>query len=273
MEWQDEDHRTPGVAPVKSAARALDLLEHIAAHGPATRAQLSLRLGIPKSSLHAVLATMTARGWLELDAAGGEYRLGFRSLTVSSAYVGTDPVLERAAPLLDEVAAATGETVHLGRLDGAHVIYLDKREAVRPVPMVSAVGRRVPACSTSLGRALIATRPGPARSDLVPDRIVALTPRTTTDRVAVLNAIEQAARAGYAVENEEACLGVRCFGVVLPLADRTGAAQPGAADIAISVSVPLARLDRARHQLVVSTLLRSAARVPHDPSRRRTASR
>ena len=52
----------PATVPVKSAARALDVLDDIAAHGPGTQLQLSTRLGIPKSSLHALLRTMTARG-------------------------------------------------------------------------------------------------------------------------------------------------------------------------------------------------------------------
>ena len=107
-------------APVKSAARALDLLDEIAAHGPGTQLQLSTRLNIPKSSLHALLRTMTARGWLQTDPTGSVYMLGIHSLVVSSAYLDGDPVLSRAAPVMDEVAAATGETVHLGRLDGAH---------------------------------------------------------------------------------------------------------------------------------------------------------
>jgi DNA-binding IclR family transcriptional regulator len=142
----------PANGAVKSAARALDLLDDIAARGPGTQLQLAHRLGIPKSSLHALLRTMCARGWLDTDQTGSVYRLGIHTLTVSSAYLDGDPVLSRAAAVMDEVAAATEETVHLGRLEGADVIYTAKRESKHPLRMHSAVGRRLPAYATTSPR-------------------------------------------------------------------------------------------------------------------------
>ncbi|MCP2263051.1 IclR family transcriptional regulator [Promicromonospora thailandica] len=246
--------------PVKSAARALDLLDDIAAHGPGTQLQLSTRLNIPKSSLHALLRTMTDRGWLQTDPTGSVYQLGIHSLVVSSAYLDGDPVLARATAVLDEVAAATEETVHLGRLDGADVIYTAKRESVHPLRMHSAVGRRLPAYATSLGRALLAELPPESRSALVPESIAAITPRTTTDKDAVLEIIDQAAYQGYATESEESCLGVRCFGVALPFTNSS-------AD-AMSVAVPISRLGNGREDLIIETLLsvRSRLAAVHDNS-------
>jgi DNA-binding IclR family transcriptional regulator len=238
---------------VKSAARALDLLDDIAANGPGTQLQLSTRLNIPKSSLHALLRTMTDRGWLQTDPTGSVYQLGIHSLVVSSAYLDGDPVLARATAVLDEVAAATQETVHLGRLDGADVIYTAKRESVHPLRMHSAVGRRLPAYATSLGRALLAEMPAESRRDLVPESIAAITPNTTTDKDAVLEIIDRAAYQGYATESEESCMGVRCFGVALPFGHQ-------AVD-AMSVAVPISRLGDGREDLIIETLLSVKARV------------
>jgi DNA-binding IclR family transcriptional regulator len=239
--------------PVKSAARALDLLDEVAAHGPGTQLQLSQRMSIPKSSLHALLRTMCDRGWLETDPTGSVYRLGIHSLVVSSAYVDGDPILARAAPVMDEVAAATEETVHLGRLDGAHIIYTAKRESVHPLRMHSAVGRRLPAYATSLGRAILAEQPADTRAALVPDSIEAMTPHTTTSKAAVLEIIDQAALMGYAVESEESCMGVRCFGVALPFSRH-------AVD-ALSIAVPISRLDNGREDFIIETLLSIKARL------------
>src|SRR6478735_11173611 len=166
--------------PVKSAARALDLLDEIAASGPGTQLQLSTRLGIPKSSLHALLRTMTDRGWLQTDPTGSVYQLGIRALVVSSAYLAGDSVLSRTAAIMDEISAATEETVNLGRLTGADVIYTAKRESVHPLRMHSPVGRRLPAYSTALGRAILAERPAATRAALVPDQIEPITPKTVT---------------------------------------------------------------------------------------------
>ncbi len=238
---------------VKSAARALDLLDNIAAQGPGTQLQLANRLGIPKSSLHALLRTMCARGWLDTDQTGSVYRLGIHTLTVSSAYLDGDPVLSRAAAVMDEIAAATEETVHLGRLEGADVIYTAKRESKHPLRMHSAVGRRLPAYATSLGRAMLATQPEAVREALVPETIVPLTSQATTDRDTLLKIIDTAELVGYAMESEESCIGVRCFGVALPFSRTTVDA--------LSVAVPMSRLDKAREDFIIETLLSVKARL------------
>ncbi|WP_299054199.1 IclR family transcriptional regulator [uncultured Nocardioides sp.] len=246
--------------PVKSAARALDLLDEIATRGPGTQLQLSTRLSIPKSSLHALLRTMTDRGWLQTDPTGSVYQLGLHSLVVSSAYLAEDPVVTRAAPILDEIAAATGETVNLGRLAGNHVVYVSKRESVHPLRMHSALGRRLLACSTALGRAILADLPEPLRHDLVPDTIPTLTSQTTTDRGALLGLLDEAADLGYARESDESCIGVRCFGIALPFS------RP-AVD-GISVAVPISRLDDGREDLVIETLLSVKARLAAEQGNR-----
>jgi DNA-binding IclR family transcriptional regulator len=175
------------------------------------------------------------------------------TLTVSSAYLDGDPVLSRAAAALDEIAAATEETVHLGRLEGAEIIYTAKRESNHPLRMYSAVGRRLPACTTALGRAMLAELPDDVRDPLVPHEIKALTSRTTTNRDDLLAIIDKAVQLGYAEESEESCLGVRCFAVALPFSRRS--------IDAISVAVPMSRLDQAREDFIIETLLSVKARL------------
>jgi DNA-binding IclR family transcriptional regulator len=117
----------------------------------------------------------------------------------------------------------------------------------------SAVGRRLPAYATSLGRALLAEIPAEARGDLVPESIAAITPKTTTDKDAVLEIIDRAAYQGYATESEESCLGVRCFGVALPFSHHSVDAM--------SVAVPISRLGDGREDHIIETLLSVKARL------------
>ncbi|MDG4825170.1 IclR family transcriptional regulator [Asanoa sp. WMMD1127] len=252
----DKDRTANGssaASQVKSAARVLDVLDDIAANGPGTQLQLATRLGIPKSSLHALLRTMCARGWLDTDQTGSIYRLGVHTLTVSSAYLDGDPVLSRASSVMDEIAAATEETVHLGRLEGAEIIYTAKRESKHPLRMYSAVGRRLPAYMTALGRAMLAEQPEDVREALVPHQIKPVTTQTITDRDALLAIIDKAGQLGYAEESEESCLGVRCFGVALPFSHRPVDA--------LSVAVPISRLDQAREDFIIEMLLSVKARL------------
>ena len=99
------------------------------------------------------------------------------------------------------------------------------------------------------------------RAELVPEHDRRRSPpNTTTDQDAVLEIIDHAAHQGYATESEESCMGVRCFGVALPFAHH-------AVD-ALSVAVPISRLDHGREDLIIETLLSVKARLAavHDNS-------
>lgn len=240
--------------PVKSAARVLEVLEVLANDGPLNLRDLAARLGVPKSSMHALLRTMQWRGWLETDVTGTLYGLGVRSLLAGSAYVDGDAVVRQTAPMLDQLAAQTGETVHLGRLEGSDVVYLAKRESSHPLRLFSSVGRRLPAHSVALGKALLAEMaPHEALACLPPD-LPAVTPKTITSPGRLLDELDQVGRTGYAVDDEESAAGLRCFGVALRR--RTATRD------ALSISVPVVRLGDGRQEEIISLLLR--ARVAFD---------
>lgn len=237
--------------PVKSAARVLEVLETLATEGPLNLRDLAAHLHVPKSSMHALLRTMQWRGWLETDATGTLYGLGLRSLLAGSAYVDGDAVVRQTAAVLDQLAARTGETVHLGRLEGSDVVYLAKRESIHPLRLFSSVGRRLPVHAVSLGKALLAEMPPDRALAHLPEQLTAVTPKTITDPARLMEDLEQVRRRGYAIDDEEATVGLRCFGVALR--GRTGTRD------AISISVPVVRLGDGREEEIVELLLRATA--------------
>jgi DNA-binding IclR family transcriptional regulator len=228
--------------PVKSADRTLDVLEALAAapHRP-TLAELARMLGIPRSSLHGVLRTLLARGWIRTD--GSRFALGMRALGVGAAFVETDDTVALLGPVLDDLSERFGETVHLGRLDGADVVYLAKRESVHPLRLFSAIGRRLPAHATALGKALLAQRPADELATLLPDPLPRLTEHTITRLDELLGDLEATRRAGYAVDQEENSDGIVCVAVACTPVD------------AISVSVPVSRHTGALRERVAEALL------------------
>ncbi|RKR90486.1 IclR family transcriptional regulator [Micromonospora pisi] len=240
--------------PVKSAGRTLDVLEALAdGTGPRSLVELTRALGIPKSSLHGILRTMMKRGWVEADATGTRFGLGVRALQVGAAYLETDTVTGLLSGVLDQLASEFGETVHLGRLDGPHVVYLAKRESIHPLRLYSAIGRHLPAHATALGKVLLAERADEAVDRLLHWPLAALTGRTITDPDTLHAELATIRSRGYAVDREENTDGIVCFAMAVPL-------QSPATD-AISLSIPASRLAATTEDRVVVALNATLAQV------------
>lgn len=235
-------------AGVKSAVRTVALLEYLAARHdkPARIREISEALGMPRSSAHALLRTLMAQGWVRADETGTLYGIGIRALLVGTSYLDGDPYLPMIAPFLDDLRTDWDETFHLGRLDGTDIVYLATRESRQYRRSTNRVGRRLPAYTTALGKALLAERVGAERRSHLPDELTMLTPRTLTCPDALDEALETARIRGYATDDEENTTGLRCFAVALRY---TWPAQD-----AISASVPVARLTAERERELVAAL-------------------
>jgi DNA-binding IclR family transcriptional regulator len=240
--------------PVKSAYRALDVLEAIAA-GPSTLSELSRLLDIPKSSLHGLMRTLIERGWVTPTDGGTRFRLGLRALQVGTRFVAEDDLVAQVAPSLDRLAAITGETVQHARLDGSRVVYLAKRDTAHSVRIISSIGSRLPAHATALGKALLAARGDDAVRALLVSPLPALTSRTLTDVDSLLADLARTRARGYSIDDGEAAQGLRCFAVVVPIN------RDGVATDAMSVSVPAFRLAAEAEEALVEALLSEKERL------------
>ena len=233
---------------VKSSERTLEILETLAASKERrSLSELARTLEVPKSSLHAILRTMHERGWVETDPSGTRFGLGVRALYVGTAYPDSDDVVSVAEQTLDWLVAQLDETIHLGRLDGTDIVYLAKRESSHHLRMFSAIGRRLPAYATALGKALLAALPDDQLAAHLPETLTALTPHTLTDPDALRRDLERTRRRGYAVDDEESTEGLGCIAVTVPTGDPP--------HHAISCSVPTVRLKREQRKAIVEHLL------------------
>jgi DNA-binding IclR family transcriptional regulator len=234
---------------VKSAQRTIEVLELLGrCPGPLSLAELHQRLGYPKSSLSMLLRTLVVLGWLETDPTGTRYRIGLHALLVGTAYIDGDPVVAAAREVMAWLAETTTETVHLARLDGDDVIYLATRESQHYLRPMSRVGRRLPAYATSLGKALLAES-----AATIPTDLRAITPYTIVDPAALAADLALSRSRGYAIDDEENVVGLRCFGAAIR--------RPGPVRDAISCSVPVARLVPGREEQIVAALLTARDRL------------
>jgi DNA-binding IclR family transcriptional regulator len=217
---------------VHSVLAALDLLDCFARDEELGVTEIARRLGIAKSTAHRLLSTLCARGIAEQVPETGHYRLGLHLYELGQLAQDRVPLRHAALPLLEEVRLATGLTVHLAIADGADVVFLERMQTLRGIPLLGDRRRRMPAHTTSAGKVLAAFDPRVAQACLDAG-LVQMTPRSIHDPAAWKTTLERVRRDGFAVsvdENEDGLASIAA-----PVRDASGRARA-----AVSVAGPSA---------------------------------
>jgi IclR family acetate operon transcriptional repressor len=233
---------------VQSIERAFDLLETLAdAGGALGLSELAAASGLPLPTVHRLIRTLVNRGYVRQEASR-RYALGSRLVRLgetSSRMLGT-----WLRPYLAQLVRLTGETANLAMLDGDEVVYIAQVPSPHSMRMFTEPGRRVRMHCTAVGKALLADLPpDQARALLERAGMPAFTPATITDPGLLLAHLEVIRRQGYAVDEGEQEVGVRCFAVAVPEAP---------AALAISASGPQARMTDDAAARIVPELKRIA---------------
>ena len=190
-----------------TVGKALDVLDMVASHGrPVRFSDLLTQTDYPKATLYRLLQTLTNQGMLALDPDTGFYALGVRLVRLAHAAWAQSSLAPIARPYLDELAAKTGETIHLAQMDLGQVLYVDKRNAARPVEMFAQAGKVGPAYCTGVGKAMLAYHRHTAH--------------TLASREAVLAELQAIRDRGHAWDAEEHEAGIICCAV--PILSRSG---------------------------------------------------
>jgi DNA-binding IclR family transcriptional regulator len=181
--------------------KALDVLFHL--HGaaqPRGVTAIARGLGLPKSSVHRLLAALLRRGLVEQDAEG-RYRLGMGLVALGLGLLEREPVVLAARPVLEAAARVLGETLFLTAARGSEVTVLDKVEGPGFLRAAPRIGEKVPLHATAVGRLHLAF--DPEAIALPEGPLPGFTPRTRTERAAVLREVALARRRGWAENREE----------------------------------------------------------------------
>lgn len=187
---------------VKSVGSALDVLECFATDGELGVSDIARRLGVAKSTAHRLLQTLGSRGFVEQDPHSGQYRLGIHVYELGSLALARNALRHAALPFLRQVAAATGLTVNLSVPDGPDIVFVERIENSDGVRILGHVGRRLPAHTTSSGKAIAAWNPAAdaaRRRAGFPPR-VSHTVRTEADWDRCLESVR---KVGFAVSHSE----------------------------------------------------------------------
>lgn len=206
---------------INSVLKAIDLLNVFSPAEPRlTLAEISRRLGTPRSTTHHLLATLLARGFIEkVDA--DNYALGTAIIALTQPVRVNVEVRDRAAPLLRELADTCRESVYLTVLDGDYSLYIYAVESPQRLLARTAIGDRAPLHCTSVGKATMAFLP-PKRVAGIIERVglPASTPHTIVDPDALYAELARIQARGFAFDNEEHEIGTFC--VAAPIRDARG---------------------------------------------------
>jgi len=236
----EEQAKTSRASFSTTVAKALSIIEILAscAEAGVSLTELSVSLNMPKSTTHRYLATL-----LELRLAErigvDRFRLGTKVIELAGSSLASSELRKESEAILDEIAEKSGETTHLAVPSGAEVVYIAKVESRHTLGMFSHIGSRLPMHCTALGKSILAFS-GPERfQEVLPELSKPRTLNTLTSEQGLREELDLIRSQGFAIDNEENEVGIRCVGA--PIIDYTGRAIA-----AMSISGPRDRMDLER---------------------------
>lgn len=222
----------------RSVERTFAIIECMTQESESALTELARKTGLSKATVYRMLSTLMGLGYVTRDAKTEKYRLTLKFLQISANKLMHYDIQRQMHPILEQIASTTGETVHLVERSDDTVVYIDKCESTtNSVRMVSRIGMSLDLFSTGVGKALLAHLPDEEITNLWSrcshNR---KTPFTITELPDFLREIAVVRQQGYAVDNEENELDVRC--VAVAAADLYGQFR-----YAVSISAPKSRAD------------------------------
>lgn len=208
--------------PVQTLEKALDIVEILSevdgGQGLGVT-ELSKRLGIGKSTIHRILDTLVGFRYVEKTSAN-KYRLSWRLFELGSAVPTQRHLSNFDLNILQGLCDKHGETVNIGvRVDDG-IVLVSKVDPETALRASLQVGTREPIYCTALGKVMTAELPEEKVRALLSGELKSYTNRTITSADAFLKELEKVREQGYAIDNEEFCLGLSC--ISMPARDYTG---------------------------------------------------
>ncbi len=214
------------------------VLEALGKHGDVSLSDVARETSLTCSTTFRLLETLRQKGYVRQDDATGRYRLGAGALQIGASYISNQPLPGLANAAMQQLVDVTGETANLAVLSGVQSVYVHQVESQRSVRMFTQLGAHVPVHCTGVGKALLAWWTSERVTELLaktPFKV--FTENTIQDLKSFLVELETVRRLGFAVDDEERELGIRC--VTAPIRDARGDVVA-----ALSVSSPISRLPK-----------------------------
>jgi len=240
---------------IRAVERALDVLMCFTSQTPElTMTQISEMVGINKSTVHRLLATLEGKRFVERDAVTGIYRPGIRLLQMAFLTLEHNDLRQLAAPYLHDLCDRFRENVNLSVLDEEEVTYLTVIESPQRVKLAAVSGQRLPAFCTASGKAILAFLPEEKTRDILARGTPKYTQYTLTSEKAFWESMRQTRERGYATSEQEFEDGINA--IAAPICN-----QPIAS---VSIAGPAYRLTRERMEEIGPYLVATVKKIAQE---------
>ncbi len=206
---------------LSSVKNALRLLRSFSIEEPEKKVtDLATSLGIGKSTVSRLLATLASEGFVVKDPETQKYRLGLSILHLNTVATSNLEIHRESLPILQRLVDDVGETAHIAVMEDSDVIYLNRVECKHPVQILSHIGRRNPVHCTSSGKVILAYQSKEEINRFIEKGLEKYSAKTITDPNDFLESLNTIRGQGYAVSIEEITDGVAS--IAAPVRDYTG---------------------------------------------------
>jgi IclR family acetate operon transcriptional repressor len=249
-----------GADQVQSLIRALTLLNRIAESSDdgATLTDLAQQVGLPASTAHRLLTTLEQERYIRFNNEGRLWSVGVQAFVVGCTFTKTRTLAGVARPHMRHLMEDGGETVNLAVEDEGEAVYLSQVECRQMMRAFARPGSRVPLHCSAVGKAILSGTSDKRLSKILHQRgMPRLTVKTITSPSALRADLERVRACGYAIDDEEHAVGLRC--IAAPIFDETG-------DVvgAVSASGPMARIGDDRMAQLGALVLEASRAISAD---------
>ena len=240
----------------QSLTRALTLLERLAeAPMGMNLTDLCYQLGMPVATVHRLLSTFEELDFVEQDSEKGLWFIGLKAFTVGNAFLKRRDVVTMARPHMHSLVEQCGETVNLGVIDDGEVVFISQVESQEVMRMIVRLGSRSPIHASGVGKAMLASMSEQQVAHILERRgLPRYSDQTIVNPALLRDELEQIRRRGYALDDEEHAVGLRC--VATAIFDENEKALA-----AISLSGPKARIIDSRLSELGSAISHTADEI------------
>lgn len=229
----------------RSGLNVVRVLEAVADLQPCGLSELARATSVAKTSVQRYLFSLEEAGWIEVAPGGqGAWRLTRRIIGIALKVDGVQDLRSAALEVMKELAAETGETIHLSVRDGNELVIVERVDSSQPVRTFVELGTRGPLAVTASGMAILSQLPTEEVAEILAHEISQYTKATITDPAKIHVEIKKAKQQGYAINPGYWRPDVCAVGAAIPVAGNDD--HPGSEAAAIVVSLPSARFEKER---------------------------